>query len=188
MNVSPWSRISFGSVGVAGICLALFASSCAIPQRKVKILEINEKESSVVAYPADLRGAYVQKDRSLRFCAEPAPDVALDSLEKITANLKGTLPQGQAVEGSLATEFATKVVQLAGRTQLVLVAREMLYRACELSLNNTVDTPTVTLLYDKAAKLIEALARADEDRARAQLADSAAALKAAGVSIDAILK
>lgn len=123
----------------------------------------------------------------MQFCAEPAPDVALQSLVKVTENLKVTTPSNVTGEGSFSGEFASNVIQLAGRTQLVLLAREMLYRACELSVNQQADKDTAVTLYKAAGELVRDLGQADRMRAKADLAKSAEALKKAGATIDKLL-
>lgn len=118
---------------------------------------------TALAYPASLRGAYlVPKDSGLKYCAEPAPDTALESVQKLAAAVKGSAPEGPSGELSFNSELSATVVALAGRTQLVLLAREMLYRACEISINNPDDTSEIAVqLFNKAADLIVALAEAD---------------------------
>ena len=178
-------KLSLLNVKALSFVLAVTLSACGVPQRSAKVLDIKANTVSAVTYPADLRGAYMQTGESkVQFCAEPAPDVALQSLVKVTENLKATTPSGIQVEGSASGEFAAKVIQLAGRTQLVLLAREMLYRACELALNHDTDKNTAVELYKAAGELVKDLGQADKARAKADLARSAETLKKAGVTID----
>jgi hypothetical protein len=74
-------------------------------------------------------------------------------------------------------------IELSGRTALVLLAREMLYRACEASINDTTASGLADSLYmnavaairelgiaaktESGAKLIEAIASAPEGTFRA---------------------
>lgn len=163
-------------------------SACGVPQRSAQVHSIRANDVSAVSYPADLRGAYLKMGESkMQFCAEPAPDVALQSLVKVTENLKVTTPSGTQGEGSFSGEFASNVIQLAGRTQLVLLAREMLYRACELAVNHDTDHRTAVELYQAARELVRDLGQADRMRAKADLAKSAEALKKAGATIDKLL-
>lgn len=181
-------KLSLLNVTVVALVLLTTLSACGVPQRSAKVLDIKADTMSAVAYPADLRGAYVRPNEStVQFCAEPAPDVALQSLVKVTENLKATTPSGIQVEGSASGEFAAKVIQLAGRTQLVLLAREMLYRACELTLNHDTDKNTAVALYQAAGELVKDLGQADKARAKADLARSAETLRKAGVIIDKLL-
>lgn len=144
------------------ILLLLALTGCSFPQRRVELLELSNG-SEVVSYPADLRGAYVVGGRT---CAEPMPDVALASTDKLTGTIKLLSETGQSIEGTAAVDLAAKVAELSGRTQVVLLARDLLYRICELG----VDQQTSVALFNRVADLVERLGRADEDRAAAHLA------------------
>lgn len=157
------------SVILASVCLAM-TLGCALPQRKAKVVMLEGGTLSTITLPADLRGVYVTRQTpEVKLCAEPAPDVALESVEKVTANLKTVLQSGQTIEGSVATEFASKVMELAGRTQLVLLAREMLYRACELSINHNTGPEKALELYTIVANLVRDLGQADKEKAKADV-------------------
>ncbi len=145
-------------------------SGCATPQREVKMIQITPQMSSVITYPSDVRGTYVVKDDSaLKFCAEPVPDVALESIQKLTANLKATFAAGQPIDASISGELAVKAVELAGRTQLLLIAREMLYRACEMSLNHPAKLSDAMDMYRIVVDLIKNLGLAEKTQADATL-------------------
>jgi hypothetical protein len=178
--------------------LAITIAGCALPQRHGEIIDIDPSRISAATFPSEIRGAYFvpqgNTSAKVKFCAEPAPDVALDSLQKLAASLKTTNPTGTGLSGdaSLDASLNIKVVQLAGRTQLLLIAREMLYRACELSLNNPASTQDILAMYNTVAGLIKDLGNAEKTLAAAELqaaeAKRAKALKAAGATIDQILK
>lgn len=157
-----------GNPASLGAILLLLAG-CALPQRRVELLELSGG-AEVLSYPADLRGAYVVGGRT---CAEPMPDVALASSEKLTGTIKLLSETGQSLEATAAADLAAKVAELSGRTQIVLLARDLLFRACEMG----ADQQTSVALFNRVTDLVERLARADEDRAAANLAREAAALK-----------
>lgn len=149
---------------------AITLSACSLPETKSRILTIDDKNTHAVTYPSNLRGAYfVDKNSNVRFCAEPAPDVALENLQKLSANLAATLGNGDQGNAALNAELKTKVIELAGRTELLLVAREMLYRACELSINHDITPTQLTDIYNSVSNLIMNLARAEETQAEANL-------------------
>ena len=146
------------------------AYACSMPQREVKIFDLTTTHPSLVTYSTELRGAYlVPAGSALKFCAEPVPDVALSSLEKITASLKGEHPTGIKGDGALATEFSATVAELAGRTQLVLIAREMLFRACEFSVNHpgAEAQAQAQQMYDRVADVLVQLGQAQANNAAA---------------------
>lgn len=119
-----------------------------------------------IDYDATRRGAYILPgDGSMKMCAEPAPDVAMDSVTQIIANLK--LPQ-TGVDANAQIELQQKVVELAGRTQLVLVLRESLYRLCEQGVNRQLSNEQIAALYKQALETV--LRLADTDLAKEQRA------------------
>ncbi len=148
----------------------LLLFGCALPQRHVDVLPLNNG-SEVITYPADLRGAYV--NASGRTCAEPVPDVAMVSAEKLAGALKLISETGQSIEASAKADLAANVAELSGRTSLVLLARDLLFRACEMN----ADPEASVALFNRVADLVERLGRADQDRAAAHLA---AAMKHSG--------
>lgn len=147
------------------ILIMLLLAGCSLPQRRVEVLELSNG-SEVISYPADLRGAYVTA--SGRTCAEPVPDVAMLSTEKLTGAIKLLSETGQSIEANAQADLAAKVAELSGRTSLVLLARDAMYRVCELG----ADRETSVRLFERVADLIERLGRADEDRAAARLAEA----------------
>lgn len=163
------------------IAIVLLLAGCALPQRRVELLEL-PGGSQIASYPADLRGAYVSA--SGRTCAEPVPDVALVSTEKLTGALKLLSETGQSLEANAQADLAAKVAELSGRTALVLLARDVLFRVCEMN----PDPETSVTLFNRVVDMIERLSRADEDRANASLLRAAEALRRSGDVVDRVLK
>ena len=112
-----------------------------------------------MVYSASIRGTYFKStDAASKFCAEPAPDVALDTLQKFAAELNVKVEGSGEGGGKVSSEVGSKVVELAGRTQLILLARELLYRACELSLNQPeVGSGDIINMYATVVQLVEKL-------------------------------
>lgn len=141
--------------------IALLIAGCSLPQRRVELLEL-PAGGEVLSYPADLRGAYVVNGRT---CAEPVPDVALASTSQLAGTLKLLSETGQSAEATATADLAAKVAELSGRTSLVLLARDLMYRICELGL----DQATSVELFKRVADLVEDLGKADKDSATARL-------------------
>jgi hypothetical protein len=149
----------------------LLSAGCALPQKKANVVNIEKQGIAAITYPTELRGAYfVIRDDKVLYCAEPAPDIALDTLQKLASELSGKLPSGQELTAKIDSELSSKVVQLAGRTELILLAREMLYRACELTLNHPdpASTQKAFDMYMRVAELVENLGYADRALAEAE--------------------
>lgn len=147
MRCTPLTR-------TAVLLAGLVSLGCTGPQRRAELLDLNKERASVVTMPADLRTTYLlTDDEQQRFCAEPSPDVAMEALRAIEARYHAAHGPG-----GLSGEASSRVMELAGRSQLVMVARELLYRACELSVNHP-DTghETAIEMYGAVVDLIRAL-------------------------------
>lgn len=179
-----------------GVSLALLAlGGCWLPKDQAELIRVEDANASALVYTASIRGAYFKtEDGASKFCAEPPPDVALDSLQKLAAELKVEIPETADAAGKVESEVSSKVVQLAGRTQLILLARELLYRSCELSLNHK-DLVGLDIkdMYGAVIKLVRDMgtseleqAQAERTRAETEL-ERMKALRAAGATVDQIL-
>lgn len=166
-----------------GLSLALLAlGGCGFfAQKHAETKTLEDSGVAAITYPTELRAAYaVKKDSTARYCAEPPPDVALNTIQKIAADVKATTKSGTEAEGGLSAEASTTALELAGRTQLVLLAREMLYRACELSMNQSeLSAADVKDLYTIVAEVVRDFAAAD--RAAAELRLLEAEIKAGAI-------
>ncbi|MEO6216276.1 MAG: hypothetical protein ABIO86_09610 [Sphingomonas sp.] len=100
------------------------------------------------------------------------------------ATAKVATQAGTSVEGS--AKVATSMLQLAGRTQTVLVARDLLYNLCILKMNGFYDADGQKG-FEKAADVIAILAQAakasadaDSKNATAEVVKASIAAKATG--------
>lgn len=130
------------------------------------------KESYWMSYDASRRGTIViSGDEKIRACSEPAPDVALS----FVSSLKGGV---QAPAGTTATNIDTTLSAtaqaLAGRDDLVLLAREALFRICEAHMNGTLQAADVKPLFLEVFKGVRdiAVAQADTAKGKAQAAQA----------------
>jgi len=108
-------------------------------------------------YSADRRGAIlIPSDQRVRLCAEPSPDVALNQTTDLVA--KATVEE---IPVELQAKLASQVVELAGRTQMVLFLRESMYRLCEQGLNGNLKPAEIRDLYARVVEAAVALAHAE---------------------------
>lgn len=171
------------------IIIVVLLNGCGTPQREVRKMEITAQVPSVISYPSDIRGTYVVKEGSnLKFCAEPVPDIALESIQKLVANIKLTLPQQQTAGVDVASDLTVKAIELAGRTQLLLIAREMLYRACEMSVNHPTQLSDAMEMYRIVIQLVRDLGHAEKTQADANLKKREAELNNAKAALQNALK
>lgn len=162
--------MSARNLGLA-LALLLLGGCGFFAQKHAETRKLGDSGVEAITYPGQIRAAYaVSKDSTVRYCAEPPPDVALSTIEKIAAEAKATTESGLEGEGKLSAEASTTALELAGRTQLVLLAREMLYRACELSLNRSdVNEEDVIDMYKAVVELVRTLGAASLVEAQTKL-------------------
>ena len=162
--------------------------ACETLQQHAEHIELKDRGVSVVAYPTQIRGAYVFDPGSdNRMCAEPPPDVALDSLQDIAGKLNLKAPEVGEAGGELSAKITADVVQLAGRSQLLSLAREMLYRACELSNNSKIPPEESVKLYQAVVDLVRDLGEAEKDLAAAERLRAVKAIEGRSSKIDVIV-
>lgn len=148
----------------------LMTVSLAACNRSVHRLD--EAKSTVIRFQAQDRAAFVvDPDSRAKFCAEPSPDIAQDILKQ--ALVSAEVDVFDYVKGGTKIDASktARVVELAGRTELLMLIREMLYRLCEMSINVGDDTERFQVLskkYQAVLNLAAEIAQADTARATAQ--------------------
>ncbi len=166
-------------IATVGFAALILGACSLLTQQQAEVEPTRLEGVDVISYPGSVRGAYVFHNNGVTtVCSEPGPDVALSTASEISADLKATLANGQNVDGKAAAEFSAEVVALAGRTQLVLVARDMLFALCVLSQSgNHLDPEATRQIFNEIAEVVVELAKADRvsaqadaDRALVQLA------------------
>lgn len=146
-------KLSLAAVVLLGGCSALGG--------KTDIDNLGDAKVTVVSYEAESRGAYfAHAGVDAKYCAEPPPDVALNRSLELAGKFSGET-QGVELSAEARAALASNAVQLAGRTQLVLLARELLYRTCELALNGHLSSADVKTNYAKVVELVELLGTAE---------------------------
>ncbi len=142
--------------------LAFFLSGCDLMnQRHAEVKEVND-DVLAITFPTEVRGTYIfTPDKPVSFCAEPFPDVGMDAIKKLTSDLSATT-EGVNASAKLSAEASERIVELAGRSELVLLARELLYRACEL--NKSGNSQLGQNLYNEVVNLIKTLGESDKLR------------------------
>lgn len=118
-------------VAIGACILGNACSSTKEPQTPAQPTMIGSGSASMYALPIPVgtRMTYVSR-AGVTFCAEPYPDTAIQEAIKF-ANEAAVGVKAVSVSDKLSYERANQVIQLAGRTQMVLMTRELLYRLCE---------------------------------------------------------
>jgi len=157
-------RIKLFTLTLISLTMISGCSSLGLAEQKeAKVKKITTNgELSMASIPAQLRGVYVRSEsptNNYTLCAEPFSDVAASSSAKAALEATNKLnsilgsqassanPNGasrslsassdqdlqQAANGTI--DFVNTMVALDGRTQYVLLAREMMFRTCEAASN-----------------------------------------------------
>lgn len=153
---------------------SLLLSGCAnfSPLASHKPLAANQ--SAWLVYDSSRRGAYVRAgaDGTSRICAEPAPDTAYSFENSLAGKLK--TPAG--ADGSVDAKLAATIAELAGRDNLVLIAREALFRICEMRANGDLPADKVFPAFQEVMNAIMEVAKfkQQQEQRRAEEAKAAA--------------
>lgn len=111
----------------------------------------------VVLAPGDVQTNYFKDTGSReRYCRSPQSDVASTFGEGFSLGLG--LPSG--TQKSIGEDVSRGAMSLGGRNPGVLIAREILYRACELSLNLNADTALSLKIYERFLQSLESVVKA----------------------------
>ncbi|MHA6881539.1 hypothetical protein [Ralstonia pseudosolanacearum] len=149
--------------------LAFFICGCAAFYPPVEKKNL-EHGGYWLNYDAERRGAVIfPTDDHYRYCAEPAPDVAQSVINKMQASVQshgGELGSGSA-------ESDVNAIELAGRTNTVLIARESLYRICELTINQNLKNEEITEMFIAVISMISDVAKSESYRSKAAVASRA---------------
>lgn len=97
-----------------------------------------------------------------KFCRSPSPDFALTASEGVSLSV------GSSQEG-VGEDASKGALALGGRNPEVLVARELMYRACELALNINADPQTTRNIYTEFLAAIERIAKSQTGQGVAPL-------------------
>jgi len=131
--------------------LVLVVCGCANLRSPITAKALGDGKPYWFTYTAERRGALVLNTaKGIQVCSEPFPDVGLNLTSKIAA-----AATYQGAKGEIDADFASSVVELAGRTQIVLVLREALYRLCEQIQNgNITDSRMIERMYTNVLNVV----------------------------------
>jgi hypothetical protein len=174
--------MKFPRAGVlAGIGLVL-AGCTSLPSTSDARSEnvIDRNGIDVVAADAGRQLVYFKDPGTKeRLCHAPSPDFSRTAGAGVSLAVP-TLEGGEVGVGKSVTKGA---VDLGGREGVVLVARELLYRACELASNTNADPVTEREIYARFLAVIVEIARAHPDSGRPAAAAQAPGSSAAAIPV-----
>ena len=148
---------------------ALLLSGCAALQPSTSVHAVATNQPTFIDMDASRRGVIIipKPNGGYQFCAEPSPDVALETVTKILAEAK---TNGSTIDAKAEAEFRTAVVQLSKVQVSIRFVRESLYRVCEQSVNQNLSAEQVEKLTALAISTAMKLAEADVTKNQADLA------------------
>lgn len=150
----------------------IFVSACASFTEPARKHELDSSKPYWMDYDAYRRGALfvplsTARGKSIRTCAEPPPDVALQLADKFAA--KGGTGE---VSAEANAEISQNALQLAQRTQTIQFLRESLFRLCELSINSQLTPESIAALYSKVLDSAKSMADAEKSTAEKAATDA----------------
>lgn len=154
----------------------LLLTGCANFTPPISQKPVIQNGSQWLTYDASRRGTLLvaENGRITRSCAEPAPDTATSYAN----SLKGTLktPGGTSAE-SVDAAINSTALALAGRDNLVLLAREALFRLCEARANGDISTKRYADIFQDVLEQIKQISEAEKAKSLAIQSVAKAAAK-----------
>jgi len=113
---------------------------------------------AIVEYSGQ-KTTYIKKHGSLeRYCASRASDAVSSDATSFSLGLS-TAAQGE----SIGESSGAGALSFGGRDPMVLITREVLYRACEMSMNLNLDKNDTIDTYKMFLKFIENISKNDKN-------------------------
>lgn len=142
--------INLFKFNLLSVISVLLLSGCASTLTGPASSVIQPSESNglkITLIPASYRETYFKSGHSIeRMCRSPDPDFNIDQNDQASLGL--------GVKNLVVGETQQEL-SLGGRTETVLIVRELMYRACELVLNINADAKTSIEIYERFFKLTE---------------------------------
>ena len=141
---------------IVSIVFALLMSACATGSGAQSI-----KRDGVNAIIIDNNSkvTYIKQHKNIdRYCASRESDSSAVSMQNLSLGVSQGV-SSEAVGGSSGNGS----LSLGGRSPVVLITRELMYRVCELSMNLNTDEKTTIKLYKETIDAIIAISKSEHD-------------------------
>ena len=145
MKKNKMSEKSLGKVICCCVLSASVLSGCAnsSPGSRRSETVIDRAGVDIIASDSTRQLTYLKERSSTeRFCRGPGADAVTTASQGVSAQIP---LRGSSV--GLGEESTNGAVDLGGRNPAVLIARELMYRACELASNTNADAATERQIY-----------------------------------------
>ena len=147
--------------GLAALAILMSTGGClSLPSEPEKDTLFDRAGIDAILAASD-RQALIMKDPTSkeRMCLAPGPDYSVTASRGVNVGMGVGLPVGPKTQENLGGDVSRGALSLGGRNPEVLLARELMYRACELSLNLNADQATTLWIYTRFLESIEKIAQ-----------------------------
>ena len=142
---------------------SFFLVSCvSSPGSKEKIINAGGGIATLLV-PSEFREVYYKKDHTAeRYCRSPSPDFSVQGSDGIGIGVAD--PLAKPGEEKVGFSSGQSAFGLGGRSADVLLTRELMFRACELSANIDADGATSMAIYSKFLETVERLSQVQTEK------------------------
>jgi hypothetical protein len=149
--------------GLICFFLPVVLGSCATFAPASKPEKMIERDGvSALLIPPEYRDVYfIPKGSIERHCRAPGPDFSVEASDGVSLGMASPIPG--VGKGKVGFDSGQAALSLGGRSADVLLTRELMYRACELTANIDSDNQEAKEIYYRFLQTIERLAKAQTE-------------------------
>ncbi len=158
--------------------LMFFLGGCASMGSPKEGTIFERQGVSALLIAPEMRDVYFNDPSSLeRHCRAPGPDVSIESSSGVSFGVSIAGDADKISDGSSQAGLA-----LGGRNPAVLITRELMYRACELSSNLNASKKDTLLIYERFLQAAEKSFPSQTGAGSATASDAATPISLANVN------
>ena len=161
LSGTPMQRISRPIQWLGVLACLISSSGClSLPTELGKDKYIDRGGIDAILTSSD-RQMLVMKDGSSkeRFCLAPGPDYSVTASRGVSLGMGMGGPVGPKGEETVGGDASRGALSLGGRNPEVLIARALMYRACEMVMNLNADQDTAIKIYTRFLEAIEKISK-----------------------------
>ena len=143
---------------LTALVLSLLCSSCAMLESSAAKSRLIDRPGLDVVLDHSTGIGFVISDPKFKeqVCKTPAPDVLAGVTKSEAISLPSLLPGATSSGAAITDSEGYSATNLGGRTPSVLIARDFLYRVCEMSINMQLSPEETVKVYLQAMdKIVE---------------------------------
>ena len=143
---------------LTALVLSLLCSSCAMLESSAAKSRLIDRPGLDVVLDHSTGVGFVISDPKFKdqVCKTPAPDVLAGVTKSEAISLPSLLPGSTSSGAAITDSEGFSATNLGGRTPSVLIARDFLYRVCEMTINMQLSPEETVKVYLQAMdKIVE---------------------------------